>query len=47
MEQQVAANVRGIQRLKSEIWQLEREKRKDQKRKGGNEKKRVRWDKTD
>ena len=43
LERKVASSVRGIQKLKSEIWQLKREKRKDQKRKEGKDKKRVRW----
>ena len=47
LEQQVASNVRGIQRLKSEIWQLEREKRKEQRKDGGKGKKRVRWESAD
>ena len=47
LEQQVAANVRGIQRLKSEIWQIEREKRKDQRKHKGDEKRKVRWNTAD
>ena len=43
LERKVASSVRGIQKLKSEIWQLKRDKRKAQKSKEGKDKKRVRW----
>ena len=42
LEREKASNVRKIQKLKSEIWRLKREKRKEQ-RKEENGEKRVRW----
>ena len=47
LERKVASSVRGIQRLKSEIWSLEKQKLKEQKRKGGKEKRKVRWRSTE
>ena len=47
LERKVASSVRGIQRLKSEIWTLEKKKLKEQKRKGGKEKRKVRWRSTE